>query len=212
MAIVGKIISLVAIVLYRNEWRKLERILHDLFSQEHVAPEIAQQILILAEDHRFFQHHGVDIISICRAIWRRATTGAIEGGSTLEQQLVRILTGRYERTLQRKVREVCLASLVTKAIPKSEIPSLYLSVAYFGWRMNGFAQACGRLGFNPQQLSLNQAAEVISRLKYPQPRLPLRQRSESIQRRKSHLVARYHGRLAPSEPPSNILEPTHEAF
>lgn len=212
MAIVGKIISLVAIVLYRNEWRKLERILHDLFSQEHVAPEIAQHILILAEDHRFFQHHGVDIISICRAIWRRATTGAIEGGSTLEQQLVRILTGRYERTLQRKVREVCLASLVTKAIPKSEIPSLYLSVAYFGWRMNGFLQVCRLLGLNHRQLSVQQAADVVARLKYPQSRLLSQRRADSIQRRKIHLVSLYYGRYPAEVESSAVLKPTHGTF
>ena len=63
------------------------------------------------------------------------------GASTINQQLVRVLTNRYERTFKRKVKEILLASLVARAIPKTDIPGIYLSVAYFGWRMNGLVQA-----------------------------------------------------------------------
>jgi membrane peptidoglycan carboxypeptidase len=191
MRIVGKIISLIGVVMYREEWRKLEPLLRNAYSRENDIPEIAQQILILAEDHRFFRHQGVDIISICRAIWRQATRGVLEGGSTIEQQLVRVITARYERTFRRKFREICLATLVTRVIPKESVPSVYLAHAYFGWRMNGFTQACSLLGVNPKCLSLNQAAEVISRIKYPQSQSLSQHRAMLIRRRKNHLINKY---------------------
>ena len=211
MVLFGKTISLIAILLYGAEWRKLERDLSAANTLEPFVPNVAQHVLILAEDHRFFRHGGVDIISICRAIWRRASNQSIEGGSTLEQQLVRVLTGRYERTLKRKFREICLATLVTRVIPKTDIPRVYLCVAYFGWSMNGFGQACDRLGFNPRRLTVAQAADVLSRLKYPQPKFLSRDRAHSIQRRRSYLVGLYYRSLGASGL-SRILEPTHETF
>jgi membrane carboxypeptidase/penicillin-binding protein len=55
---------------------------------------------------------------------------AYGGGSTLEQQLARVVTNRYEPTIRRKIEETLLASLLVGRIPKTDIPGLYLSVAY----------------------------------------------------------------------------------
>src|SRR5207244_8697723 len=99
----------------------------------------------------------------------RFAAGRREGASTIEQQIVRVLTNRFERTFVRKVHEVLLAALVADLFPKSATPRLYLSIGYFGWRMDGFLQACRRLELRPDILSLDDAADVVARLKYPEP-------------------------------------------
>ena len=176
-----------------EEWRKLSIALTELHQctkeeRSHLPPVIAQQLLISGEDHRFFRHCGFDVIAICRAIWRRIVYGVVEGASTIEQQLVRVLTGNYERTFKRKIKEILLATLVTTAVPKKDIPVLYLYVGYFGWRMNSFRQACTQLYLQPNKITLRQAAELVARLKYPQPHKISQKRLMEIQRRAYHLI------------------------
>lgn len=158
---------------------------------QHSPPLIAQQLLISAEDHRHGGHSGFDSIAICRALWRRLTSRRREGASTIEQQLVRTITGRRERTLDRKLVEIKLAILVDQHFPKATHPALYLSLAYYGWRMNGYRQACHRLQFQPRNLTLHQAAALVARLKYPEPRHAPASRIQQIRRRTRHLITLY---------------------
>ena len=65
---------------------------------------------------------------------------------------------------------MALAVVATRHAHWSELTSLYLLVGYYGWRMNGFGQACGRLGIDPGRCSLRDSAMLVARLKYPQPR------------------------------------------
>jgi membrane peptidoglycan carboxypeptidase len=156
-----------------------------------VPPLVAQRLLVSAEDHRHGRHGGIDYYAICRAVWRRLVQRRREGASTIEQQIVRVLTNRFERTLTRKVRELLLATLVSEQLPKSATPALYLSIGYYGWRMNGFAQACRRLGLKPPALSLDDAAALVARLKYPEARVPPPTRMAQIRRRAEHLKRLY---------------------
>src|SRR4029077_6769074 len=142
----GRMLAWCALRCLNSDWRGLETQLitiTELYrsSLSKKIPKIIIRVLIAAEDHRFCQHSGVDLFAIvaalCRSIWQHRLFGA----STINQQLVRVLTCHYDRTLKRKVKEILLASLVTRVIPKTEIPGIYLSVAYFGWRMNGLEQA-----------------------------------------------------------------------
>lgn len=154
----------------------------------HLAPPvISQQFLVSGEDHRHATHLGFDPIGIGRAIWRRLIYGFHEGASTIEQQIVRVITGRYERTIRRKLKEILLAVLVARSFPKGVLPAVYLTIGYYGWRMNGYMQACRRLGLSPQCLTLDQAAELVARLKYPQPKEPPLKRILQIERRAKHL-------------------------
>jgi|GEM_PF-746619 len=161
---------------------------------ELAPPLVAQQVLISGEDHRHALHPGFDVIAICRAIWRRLAQGRREGGSTIEQQLVRTITGRYERTIRRKLKEILLSVLVNVYFGKSIIPSLYISIGYYGWRMNGFRQACQRLQMRPPLLTLAESAALIARLKYPEPQTAQTHRVFQIHQRKKHLMRlyRYH--------------------
>jgi len=106
------------------------------------------------------------------------------------------LTNRFEPTIGRKVREILLAALLSKAMPKSEMPILYLSIGYFGWRMNGFLQACRRLGICPDTISLDEAAGLVARLKYPEPKISPPSRLAQINRRREYLKHLYRRHLA----------------
>lgn len=149
-----------------------------------------RELLVLGEDHRIAMHPGVDPVAIFRAVWRTYGLGRREGGSTVAMQLVRVLTGRFERSWQRKAREMALAVLVTRHVHWSELTSLYLLVGYYGWRMNGFVQACERLGIDPDYCSTQAAAMLVARLKYPQPRCCSADRWRQIARRSDYLLAR----------------------
>lgn len=147
-------------------------------------------LLVAGEDHRIALHPGVDPLALCRAVWRTYGRGRVEGGSTVAMQLVRVLTGRFENSWRRKAREAALAVVATRYAHWSELASLYLLVGYYGWRMNGFRQACGRLGIDPKRCSLRDSAMLVARLKYPQPRHCSEARRAQIVGRGEYLVTR----------------------
>ena len=152
--------------------------------------------LVVGEDHRIALHPGVDPLALCRAVWRTYGRGQREGGSTVAMQFARVLTGRFERSWRRKADEMILSMLVTRHVASDELPALYLSVGYYGWRMNGFVQACRRLRIDPEYCSLQESASVVARLKYPEPRSCTTGRRLQITRRTQYLMARleHHGR------------------
>ena len=127
--------------------------------------------LIVGEDKRFWQHAGVDILAIARAVVYIIIYRHLQGASTIEQQLVRTLTGYRKLTLRRKLREMALACIIGTFLGKKEIATLYLCCAYYGWRMNSLKEACQRMGFDLEKLSLAEAADLVARLKYPEPKL-----------------------------------------
>jgi membrane peptidoglycan carboxypeptidase len=150
------------------------------------------KILISGEDHRFYYHIGFDIIAIFRAILNKIFYKKIEGASTIEQQLVRVLTNDFERTFRRKIQEIFLATTVASIVPKSAIPKIYLNIAYYGTGITGLDQACLKLDITGQEtISIEQAAEIISMLKYPLPAKPSINRLAQIQTRKEHLIKLY---------------------
>lgn len=106
-------------------------------NKEHVPLEkIAQpmqEAIVAIEDHRFYDHFGVDLRGTIRALYRDITYGGlIEGGSTITQQLVRNLFLSSEKTLTRKVTEILLAINMERRFTKEEILEMYLNEVYFG--------------------------------------------------------------------------------
>jgi penicillin-binding protein 1A len=144
--------------------------------------------LVAGEDHRFYRHKGVDPIAIASALFRLLVSGKLSGASTIEQQLVRVLTGERERTLKRKLREILLASYTSNNYSKSDIAEMYLGVAYFGWGMNGAEEACRYLSIPLPGASRRQAASLIARLKYAQPYAAAPERQFLIARRTEHIL------------------------
>ena len=112
--------------IYENESKKSSYIpLQDL-------PSLIGESLICVEDHRFYQHCGIDLIAICRAfLTNLLNLRIIEGGSTLTQQLVRRLLLSKEKFFQRKWREIIIAINLEKKLSKKQILEFYLNTCYF---------------------------------------------------------------------------------
>lgn len=195
------VIRIVARILLRRQWQWLQQELlrrhAALVRNPSLAPPlVAQRLLVSGEDRRHGRHAGFDLYAMCRAVWRGIFQGRREGASTIEQQIVRVLTNRFEPTLARKIRELLLATLVADLLPKSATPSVYLSIGYYGWRMNSFGAACRRLELRANALSLDDAAGIVARLKYPEPRMAPPSRISQIQRRSAYLKRLYRGHLS----------------
>lgn len=87
------------------------------------------------EDHRFFQHRGVDIIRIMGSVWHNLTNDTLQGGSTLDQQLIKLAyfsTENADRTLKRKAQEVWLSLQMEKEYTKEEILTFYVNKVFMG--------------------------------------------------------------------------------
>lgn len=186
----------IAKTIYRDKFLCLKKRLLDEYSQVSSADftnlDTLSKLLISGEDHRFFYHIGFDIIAITRAVKNRLLHDKIEGASTIEQQLVRVLTNDYQRTFSRKIREILLATTLTSVIPKRAIPKIYLNVAYFGAGMTGIQQTFTKLQMSESdKISLEDAASIISRIKYPQPIKESIKRLAQIEMRKQHLIFLY---------------------
>lgn len=126
----------------------LRRAERALVSESFISPQSNRiyQLLQAAEDHRFAKHNGMDPVSCCRAIYMTFIRQKPQGGSTIPMQLARILSGRYERTLARKLMEIYLARRLMRVYRRETIMDLYLSLAYFGWGMEGLRRAQFRIG------------------------------------------------------------------
>lgn len=96
-------------------------------------PEMLKQAFVSAEDARFYQHRGVDIISIIRAFVKNLEAGTIvQGGSTITQQVTKSFLLTPERSYTRKIREAILAYRIDKTFSKDEVLFLYLNQIYLG--------------------------------------------------------------------------------
>lgn len=178
----------------KTEWERLRKevIRFDakLESGSCPVPTIQMcELLIAGEDHRFRFHPGVDLIGLMRAIWKTFVFHEQQGGSTIAMQIVRTITGRYEKTWKRKIYEIVLAVLLTHHFGRDRLPMWYLCIAYYGWRMNNFRQACTRLRIKPDSVDEMEAARLVARLKYPEPSQFKADRIRNIERRARHLVA-----------------------
>lgn len=84
---------------------KLEKCAEVVDQKSGEIPEFYTEYLVAAEDHRSRFHCGIDQVGILRAIYKRLFDAEIQGASTIEQQFVRVVTGDYSHSLQRKLKE-----------------------------------------------------------------------------------------------------------
>jgi len=130
-----------------------------LVDTEDIAP-IMRQAIVSVEDQRFFDHNGIDLRGVGRALWADLRHQAIvEGGSTITQQFVKNAYIRNERTLARKVREAALAWQLEQRWSKDRILTAYLNTIYFGNGAYGIQQAAkAYFGEHARKLDLAEAA------------------------------------------------------
>ena len=124
-------------------------------------PEIYKDAVIAVEDHRFYDHGGIDIIAIGRALWNDTKAlSFVEGGSTITQQLAKNVYFTQEKELTRKVAEVFMAFQIEEHYEKDEILELYLNTSYFGDGYNTVKEA-SRGYFEKEPLELTDYEAVM---------------------------------------------------
>jgi penicillin-binding protein 1A len=120
-------------------------------------PDMLVKALIATEDNKFYSHHGLDPRGIMRAMYRNIRAHRVlEGGSTLTQQLAKVLFLNPERSYSRKLKEMILALRIEQRYTKQEILSLYLNQIYFGSGAYGVG-AASRIYFGKEAKDLNLA-------------------------------------------------------
>ncbi|MGE5274610.1 MAG: PBP1A family penicillin-binding protein [Verrucomicrobiota bacterium] len=130
-----------------------------LVDSADIAP-VMKQAIVAIEDHRFFEHRGVDIHGIMRAIWQDIRNKkVVQGGSTITQQFVKNTYVRSSRTISRKLKEAALAWQLEQVWPKDRILTAYLNTIYFGNGAYGIEQAARvYFGHGASALTLPEAA------------------------------------------------------
>ena len=104
-------------------------------------PDVMKHAILAAEDERFYQHGGVDYLSVLRAAAANVTSGTQQGAGTITMQVARNFFLTREKTVSRKLREVMLAWKIEASLPKDEILELYVNQIFLGQRAYGFAAA-----------------------------------------------------------------------
>jgi penicillin-binding protein 1A len=140
---------------------------------------------IAVEDRRFFEHNGVDVEGIARAAVADLKAGRIvEGGSTITQQLVRNLYISQERTVQRKLKEVCLATKLDRAWTKHRILTTYLNQVYYGNQAYGIEAAAQTYFSKPaSRLTLSESSLLAGLTQAPSVNNPFTTPRRAIDRR-----------------------------
>lgn len=115
--------------------------------------------IVAIEDHRFYKHGAMDLVSIARALITNLENGQIlEGGSTITQQVAKNIFLTNEQSFDRKIKEICIAQKLENKYTKEEILELYVNVIYFGDGYIGIKEACnGYFNKEPNELSDNEA-------------------------------------------------------
>ncbi|MSP33376.1 MAG: PBP1A family penicillin-binding protein [Rickettsiales bacterium] len=144
----------------------------DIYYDEVQFYELPQHLInavVATEDRKFFNHIGIDVFAIIRAYQANHKAGKIvQGGSTITQQLAKLLFLNPERTIQRKIQEVILALQLERRFTKEQIITIYLNRAYFGSGNYGVAAAAKFYFGKPvSDIDLNEAAMIAGLLKAP---------------------------------------------
>lgn len=125
--------------------------------------------VLAVEDRRFYDHMGIDVLGLARAMWVNLRAGrVVQGGSTITQQAAKNLFLSHERTLKRKVQELLLALWLEAKFTKSQILTLYLNRVYLGAGTYGVEAAAQRyFGRSAREVTPYQAAVLAGLLKAP---------------------------------------------
>lgn len=173
----------------------------ELFTEFHVErrifipfaqiPKPLQDAILAVEDARFYSHWGVDPMGIARAIYQNLRRGRIvEGGSTITQQLAKVLFLTPDKSLDRKLKEAFLALELERRYSKDRILEMYLNQIYFGAGAFGVeAAARTYFGKSVTQLGLPESALLAALPRAPSTYSPF-EHPEQARRRRAHVLNR----------------------
>lgn len=155
-------------------------------------PKAFIEALLATEDRRFYDHWGVDLRAVARVILQRITSLSLRGpgGSTITQQLARLLYLTREVSIARKLREMVTAVQIERRYTKNEILIMYLNVAPFGRGAYGL-QSAAAVYFDkrPIDLTVSECAFLVGALANPTHYDPLRRYEAAVMRRNTVLEA-----------------------
>lgn len=155
------------------------------FVPHYLIPDHVKKAFVSIEDVRFYYHPGVDIIGILRALINDIKEMKVsQGGSTITQQLAKMLFLKPEKTLTRKIKEALLSIKIEKRYTKDEILGLYLNQAYFGTRAYGIEAASQvYFGKSVKDLTVGDAALLATLPKSPSHYSPFKNPEKALERR-----------------------------
>lgn len=155
-------------------------------------PPITKNAAIAIEDSRFYEHHGIDIRSIFRAIFVNLGTGGYsQGGSTITQQVVKNAFLSPEKTITRKLKEWVMALKMEQVLPKDKILELYFNEVPYGGSIYGIEEAS--LSFfnkHAKDLSLSESAYLAALPQAPTFYSPYGNNREKLDERKNLVLKR----------------------
>jgi len=155
------------------------------FVPAYQIPDYLKKALISVEDVRFYQHSGVDFIGTLRALWQDIKAGGfVQGGSTITQQLARMLFLKPDKSIKRKIKEAALSMQIERRYTKDEILGMYLNQAYFGARAYGIEAASETYFGKPaKELNIAESALLASMPKAPSVYSPFKNPDKARERR-----------------------------
>ncbi|WP_179380027.1 penicillin-binding protein 1A [Jannaschia marina] len=172
--------------IYSGEGRLMDEFARErrLFAPAEEIPDLVKQAFISAEDKNFYQHAGYDPIGMVSAAVDAARGGRLRGASTITQQVMKNFLLSSDRSAERKVKEIILASRVEEALSKEDILELYLNEIFLGQNSYGVA-AAAQTYFNKTlpELTLEEAAYLAILPKAPSRYHPVHQAERAIERR-----------------------------
>jgi penicillin-binding protein 1B len=169
--------------IFQGSWQQRR-----LVPLSQIPPAMIDAILA-AEDHRFYEHHGVDLLRIIKAAWVDFTAGRVrQGGSTLTQQLMKNFFLTSKRDWHRKVKEALMAYIAEREYSKDQILENYINDIYLGQRgQEGIYGVWEAAEFyfskEPRNLSIGEMATIAGMISSPNRLNPLRHPKLAEQRR-----------------------------
>ncbi len=155
--------------MHGEVWTELHSTEHRIPTKLSELPEHFIKAILAAEDHRFYDHQGVDLRAILRAFTRNfVSKGSLEGGSTITQQLAKMAFLTSSRTYKRKIQDAVVAFMLERQYTKPEILEMYLNMATFGRGAYGPASAARAFFGKPVgDLTVDESAMIAGMLKGP---------------------------------------------
>ncbi len=151
-------------------------------------PTDVQNAFIAIEDHRFYEHNGVDVRRTAGALLSFFSSDKSYGGSTITQQLIKNLTGDDQATVKRKLTEIMRALSLEKQTDKSTILELYLNTVYLSQGCYGLETAAETyFGKSASELTLVEGASLAAIIQYPSRYDPIRHPDYNEERRNTVL-------------------------
>lgn len=182
---------------------------HRVFVPINAMPKVVIDAFLSAEDKSFYQHFGIDPISVAGSIFQNlknlGSDKRLVGASTITQQVAKNFLLTNENSIERKLKEAILAIRIERTLSKNRILELYLNEIYLGFGSYGVAAAALNY-FNKSldELELSEVAYLAALPKAPNNYHPIRKHAEAIDRRnwvisqmeKNNVIAKKEARTA----------------